>query len=525
MAKVLESVDAVVVGTGAAGSLFAAVLAEAGKDVLVLERGRERKLSDLYSSQTWARRLKWASPHVVEDGPDSIWFNFNAGHGYGGAAIHHYAVWPRFHEDDFNERSQYGRGLDWPFEYGDLRAYYDLVQKDVGMSGDAEKEIWRPPGDPYQMPPVLVSNHGNVIARGFAALDMHTSPLPMAILTRPYNGRPPCIWDGWCDAGCPTGALANPLAVYLPRAQKAGARLQPNAHVTRVLMDKSGKRAIGVEYFTPTGEAVVQPADTVVLCAFTIENVRILLNSADTNHPDGLSNRSGTLGRYLMSHPAIGISGLFKDDMQNYLGATGGQLLCQDPFGKKSDPGGAFGSRQWEIGLALKPNDLLGIAMTRPEIFGNDLHEFMKRGARHMGSMVGVCEDEALPQNRIELASEKDQFGYPLARIVYETSAEGRKLWQTAAAEGLTIFKAAGAEEAWHGPQGGQHIMGGTIMGTDPSTSVLNAVGQSHQVENLFVGGPGVFPTGSAANSTFTAKAVAMKTAKFMVENWDGIAG
>ena len=116
MAKVMEPVDAVVVGTGAAGSLFAAVLAEAGKDVLVLERGAPRKLTDLYSSQTWARRLKWASPPVVEKGPDSIWFNFNAGHGYGGAAIHHYAVWPRFHEEDFTEKSQYGRSLDWPFE-------------------------------------------------------------------------------------------------------------------------------------------------------------------------------------------------------------------------------------------------------------------------------------------------------------------------------------------------------------------------------------------------------------------------
>ena len=518
MAKVMEAVEAVVVGTGATGSLIAAVLAEAGKDVLVLERGKARKLEDLYSSQTWARRLKWASPHVVEEGPDSIWFNFNAGHGYGGAAVHHYAVWPRFHEDDFTVKSRYDRGLDWPFEYSELRPFYDRVQSEVGMSGDAEKEIWRPPGNPYEMPPVLVSNHGYTLARGFAAMDMHTSPLPMAILTQPYNGRPPCIWDGWCDAGCPTGALANPLAVYLPRAEKAGARLQPNAYVTRVLMDKSGKKANGVEYFTPEGEAVEQPADNVVLCAFTVENVRILLNSGDANHPNGLANKSGTLGRYLMSHPAVGISGLFAEDMQNYLGATGGQLLCQDAFDKQSDSG-AFGSRHWEIGLALKPNDMLGIAMTRPDIFGDALHDFMQEGARHMGSMVGVCEDQPLPQNQIALAKEKDQYGYPLARIVYETSADGRKLWQKAAAEGVEIFKAAGAREAWHGPQGGQHIMGGTIMGTDPSMSVLNPVGQAHEVNNLFVGGPGVFPTGSAANSTFTAKAVAMKTAMFMVEN------
>lgn len=525
MSKVMEPVGVVVVGTGAAGSVVAAVLAEAGKDVLVLERGRARKMEDLYSSQTWARRLKWASPHVVEAGPDSIWYNFNAGHGYGGAAIHHYAVWPRYHEDDFKEQSTYGHSIDWPFEYSELRPYYDQVQKEVGMAGDHEKEVWRPPGDPYPLPPVLVSNHGQVLARGFEKMGLRTAPIPMAILTRPYNGRQACIWDGWCDAGCPIGALANPLAVYLPRATKAGARLQPDAHVTRVLMDKSGKKAVGVEYFTPEGEAVVQPADAVVLCAFTVENARILLNSADSNHPNGLGNSSGTLGRYLMSHPAVGINGLFDDDMQNFLGATGGQLLCQDVFDKRGDPGGAFGSRQWEVGLALKPNDMLGIAMSRPEIFGSKLHAFMQDGARHMGSMVGVCEDEALPQNRIELAAEKDQFGFPLAKIVYETSAEGRKLWQTAAKEGVELFKAAGAREAWHGPQGGQHIMGGTIMGNDPAKSVLNAHGQAHDVPNLFAAGPGVFPTSSSVNSTFTAHAMAMKSARYMVDNWAALSG
>ena len=72
---------------------IAAIFAEAGKRVLVLEKGPARKLTDLYSSQIWGRRLKWGAPHVFEEGRDSIWYNFNAGHGYGGAALHHFAVW------------------------------------------------------------------------------------------------------------------------------------------------------------------------------------------------------------------------------------------------------------------------------------------------------------------------------------------------------------------------------------------------------------------------------------------------
>lgn len=524
MAKTLEKVDVVIVGAGAAGSVYAAVLAEAGRSVLVLERGVERKLGDLYSSQTWARRLKWGAPHVVEDGPDSIWYNFNAGHGFGGAAIHHYGVWPRYHPEDFELHSRYGKGLDWPYSYETLRPWYDQVQKDVGMAGDAKKEIWRPIGDPYPLPPVLVSNHGKVLARGFEQLGLHTAPIPMAVLTEPYNGRPACIWDGWCDAGCPIGALANPLAVYLPRAQQAGARLQGNAHISRVLTDKKGKKVIGVEYYNREGERIVQPAGAVVLCAFTVENSRILLNSANSHHLDGLANSSGLVGRYLMSHPALSVFGMFEEEMQNYLGATGGQLICQDAFPKTGNPNGAFGSRQWEIGLAIKPNDLLGIAMSRPDIYGNALHQFMQEGARFLGSMVGVCEDQPVWDNRITLAKDKDRFGQPLARVTYEVSEEGRKLWQNASKEGVDLFKAAGAKQAWHGPMAGQHIMGGTVMGADRTKSVTNGEAQTHDLPNLFIGGPSVFPTSSSINSTFTAHAVAMKSAHYMANNWGQLA-
>ena len=524
MVKTLEKVDVVIVGAGAAGSVYAAVLAEAGKSVLVLERGVERKLGDLYSSQTWARRLKWGAPHVVEDGADSIWYNFNAGHGFGGAAIHHYGVWPRYHPEDFELHSRYGKGLDWPFDYEALRPWYDQVQKDVGMAGDAKQEVWRPAGDPYPMPPVLVSNHGKVLARGFEKMGMHTAPIPMAVLTEPYNGRPACIWDGWCDAGCPIGALANPLVVYLPRAQAAGARLQGNAHISRVLTDKKGKKVTGVEYYTREGEKVIQPADAVVLCAFTVENSRILLNSANRAHRDGLANSSGLVGRYLMAHPALSVFGMFEEEMQNYLGATGGQLICQDAFTKTGNPNDAFGSRQWEIGLAVKPNDLLGIAMSRPDIYGNDLHQFMQEGARFLGSMVGVCEDQPVRDNRIGLAKDKDRFGLPLARVTYQVSEEGRKLWQNASKEGVDLFNAAGAKQAWHGPMAGQHIMGGTIMGTDSSQSVTNGEAQTHDLPNLFIGGPSVFPTSSSINSTFTAHAVAMKSAHFMAKNWGQLA-
>ncbi|MCC7256972.1 MAG: GMC family oxidoreductase [Gammaproteobacteria bacterium] len=517
-----DHAQVVIVGAGAAGSVFAAVLAEAGRDVRVLESGPPRRLSDLYSSQIWGRRLKWAEPHVAEATRDSVWFNLNAGRGYGGAATHHFAVWPRYHADDFKLHSSFGKGLDWPIEYADLQPWYDRVQEEVGIAGDAEAEVWRPPGAPYPLPPVPRFVQGQVLARGFEAAGLRVAPIPVAVLTRPYKGRPACIWDGWCEAGCPTGALANPLATYLPRATAAGAKLQAGCHVTRVLTDAKGQRAIGVEYVDTAGARHELAADVVVLAAFGVENVRLLLNSATTAHAAGLANSSGMVGRYLTSHPSVMTFGLFDADLQNHMGLSGGQIFSHEHWTKTGRPG-AFGSRQYEAAMAIKPNDLLGIAMTRAELFHRDLERFMQRAVRGLGQMTAVCEDQPIAANRIEPDSRRDAHGLPLARIHYTTSPDGMGLWHAAVADSERIMKAAGAMEVWHGPKVAQHIMGGTIMGSDPAASVTDSYGRTHDVGNLFVAGGGLFPTTSAVNSTYTIHALALRAAVHLRDGWAGL--
>ena len=518
----MDKVEVVIAGAGAAASVYAAVLAEAGRSVTLLESGPPWKLTDLYSSQLWARRLKWAEPHVDEATRDSLWFNLNAGRGYGGAALHHFGVWPRYHEEDFKLASEYGKGLDWPIEYNDLRPYYDKVQQDVGIAGDAEAEIWRPPGDPYPLPPVPRFRQGELLAKGFESLDMNVAPVPVAVLTRPYKGRAACIWDGWCEAGCPTGALANPLVEYIPRAEKAGARLQAHSHVTKILTDASGQRAAGVEYFDADGKRHELHADVVVLTAFTFENCRILLNSATDKHPDGLANSSGTLGRYIMAHPAANMFGMFNEDVQNHMGLSGGQLINQDRFDKTGSKKG-FGSRQFIAGLAVKPNDILGISMARADLFGRKLNEFMPNAARGMAAMVSVNEDQPMRDNRVELGARNDKYGYPLAHVTYNTSPDGMAVWNEGVEEGKRVLEAAGAKEAWNGPKVAQHTMGGTIMGEQASKSVTNAWSQTHDVSNLFIGGPSLFPTSSCANPTFTMHAVAMMSAEYLTNNFTSI--
>ena len=62
--------------------------------------------------------------------------------------------------------------------------------------------------------------------------------------------------------------------------------------------------------------------------------------------------------------------------------------------------------------------------------------------------------------------------------------------------------------------------MGGTIMGDDPQTSVANSYGQTHDVDNLFVLGTGLFPTGGAVNPTFTVHALTLRTVDYVLDNW-----
>ena len=520
-----EKVDAIVVGSGAAGSAMAAKLAAGGKTVLILEAGPARANRNLISSAIWARRLKWTGTPVIEEGKNPVGHVFNASFGVGGAAMHHYAVWPRMHPEDFEMRARYDRGLDWPIRYDEIAPYYDQVQAEAGVSGDARKEIWRPQGEPYPLPAVPVFPQGRAIARGFERLGKNVAPLPLAITTTEYDGRPPCLWDGWCDAGCPIGALANPLTVHLPRARADGALLVTDAEVTRVLTSDNGDYATGVEITRPDGSTHALYADAVVLAAFAIQNPRLLLASANDRHPNGLGNSSGLLGRYIMSHSAGLVYGLFDEDTRHYMGAFGGQLVNQDSYPKTTHAGaGAFGSYQWMIAQAVKPNDLLGIATTRADLFGDDLHDFMKRAARGFASMTAVVEGLPDPENRVTLADKNDRHGVPLAKVTHSHGAESNALWAASLTEGTQVFEAAGADEVWTGPQGAMHIMGGTIMGSQRTASVTNSYGQTHDIPNLIVAGPGLFPTSAGVNPTFTVHALVARAAEHLLENWGSVA-
>ena len=179
-----DPVEVVIVGSGIAGSTMAAELAESGFEVLTLEGGRQRTVDQMVSSQIWSRRHKWAGPAILGDGDLLSALNFGMGWGTGGAGFHWYGNWYRFHENDFKERTLYGRGLDWPIEYDDLRAYYDRAQLDFGVSGDVSEEPWSPPADPYPMRPLPELAQARAIKNGFDALGIATSANSIAVARR-----------------------------------------------------------------------------------------------------------------------------------------------------------------------------------------------------------------------------------------------------------------------------------------------------------------------------------------------------
>jgi choline dehydrogenase-like flavoprotein len=513
-------VDAVVVGSGAAGALVAAKLAAKGKKVVILESGRSVLPADMISSDIYARSLHWGGDMAALElaSPVTIRTYFSSGSQTGGTAAHHYAAWFRLHEEDFHMKSMFGQGNDWPIAYADLRLYYDRIQEEVGMAGDAKAEIWRPPGAPYPMPGLPAFQAAQVLKRGFDKLGLRTAPLPVAINTSEYKGRPTCLYDGWCDAGCPTGALANPQWIYLREAFKHGATLLNNARVTRVLTTADGKRATGTEYVDSKGTTRVQRADLVVLAALT-QTPRIMLNSATSAHPNGLSNRNGMVGKYIMVHPTLNVYGLFEEETNPYQGVSIGLMVSQDDY-EKDPKKGYLASYQWLLAPAVKPNGVTGLASSRPDIYGAKLDPWMKRAAKHLAYIQMVGEMIARPENRIELSSDKDELGLPLSRLTIAFSDNERALYNHASTVGKSILSAASASEVWTSPLVNQHFMGGTIMGNDQDTSVTDSYGITHEVPNVMIAGNTLFPTAAGVNPTFTTHAVTLRAVDQVLAQW-----
>jgi choline dehydrogenase-like flavoprotein len=294
--------------------------------------------------------------------------------------------------------------------------------------------------------------------------------------------------------------------------------------VTRVLTNQDGTKVTGVEYYDAQKNKQVQEASLVILAAWSGQNPRILLNSATDKHPNGLANKNQLVGKFMMTHSVAGTWALFDDDITPYMGTIGAQFMSYDRYAKTSNSG-AFGSAFIVAGAAMKTNDF---AQARGDLFGSDLAAFMKRAARGITRITFFGEGLPQMENRIEVVSDKDEFGMPLVKLTHSFSDDGIALWNANFDQGMKVAKATNAKETWPGkgpvvPT--SHLHGGAIMGADASNSVTNSYGQTHEIANLWMAGPCIFPTEGASNPTYTIFAVSLRGAEQLAKTWGSVAG
>lgn len=517
----MKDIDVLIIGAGASGAAAAWNLSSAGISVMCLEQGEQQDPDQYPSTNVNWESFKYTTSNVSpnvrnlpsdypindKDSPIAI-ANFNA---VGGSTVLYSGHFPRFHPSDFKVRTLDGVADDWPIDYKLLEPYFDLNDRMMGVAGLPDDPAY-PPINIY-FPPIPLGKIGEVIGRGFNKLGWHWWPSYSAILTREHNGRGKCINLGPCNTGCPQGAKASVDITYWPAALGNGVILKTNARVREIVVNESDI-ATGAIYYDEVGVEHFQPAKIVILACNGVGTPRLLLNSKSKNFPDGLANRSGLVGKNLMLHPLGYVEGVFEDQLLSHLGPHGCCLQSQEFY--ETDISRGF-VRGYTMQLLRGPGPLetaLSGFLRREIPIGLNHHKEMRN---RFGKTIGmgiIVEDLPEPENQVTLdPSLKDRFGIPAPKIAYRLSENSKKMLAHGLDRGKEVMKAAGAKNvSTFGPvrNTGWHLMGTARMGISPKSSVVNEIGQSHDVRNLFIVDSSVFVTGGGVNPASTLQAIAL---------------
>ena len=433
----------------------------------------------------------------------------------GGSTIHWAAHFPRFHPSDFRVKTLDGVADDWPFTYEDLEPYFDLNDRIMGVAGTTGDPAYPPKSD-RQTQPIPLGELGLKVAEGFDKLGWHWWPSDSAIIAEDYDGRQACNYCGPCDLGCTRKAKASADVTYWPKALKNGVKLQTHARVREITVNSQGETD-GVVYYDRDGVVQHQAAKVVVLAANGVGTPRLLLNSTSTRFPDGLANSSGLVGKNLMFHPYALITAVFDEDLEGHIGPVGCAVVSQEFYETDLSRGFVRGYIfQMNRSPGLLPSALGSIDLKRAP-WGDRHHEEMRRRFGRAVTLAICGEDLPELHNEVILDPDlTDDFGIPAPKVNYTLSDNSRKLMDHAIARGTEALEAAGAIQVEADPllrSGGWHLLGTARMGTDPSKSVVDPEGRSHDVENLFIVDGSVFVTAGAVNPTSTLQAITLHMA------------
>jgi choline dehydrogenase-like flavoprotein len=540
--------DVIIVGAGAAGGVAACVLAEAGKSVLLIERGRSRAYGDSgHRDHLRNHRLQaygvntgpeldgnprvFVDPlgesHVVR--PHENGYHNNAATVGSGTFVYGGLAW-RFHPDDFRMASRYGVPdgsslADWPVSYDDMAPWYERAEIEIGVSGKggANPNEGRRARD-YPMPAVGPNRTTGVLARGASALGLSTFTPPLLVNSVARDGRPACIRCGSCVGfPCPSNGKNGTQNTVIPRALATGrCELMTETVVERVATDDAGS-VIGV-YILSTGADAASVrrrilSRSVVLSAGAIESARLLLLSATDREPQGLGNTHDLVGRNLQGHVYPTAFGLFEEEVQDSQGP--GVTIATTDYNHGNDGivGGAMLADDfvmlpiifWKTAL---PDDL-------PR-YGLAAKQFMRDGFRRVAQIKGPVHEVPNPNCRVQLDNHvRDRFGRPVARLSGTVHAETMRTTEFMLEKAHDWMRASGAIRTWgKSPprrlSAGQHQAGTCRMGTDPRTSVTDPFGRAWGHENLFVCDASLHPTNGGYNPVLTIMAMAFRNASHL---------
>lgn len=507
-----EGADVCIVGAGAAGGVLAYELSKVGLKVVIIEAGPFWNPQKDFASDVLAMdKLGWQDTRIVS-GQDPLQLGKNnSGRGVGGGTTHFTGVFLRFHESDFKTKSLDGVGEDWPICYDDLALFYDKIERDIAVSGPKHFP-WGAFHGPYPYPErEPISANAEAFRIGCERLGITSVVAPLAINSAPFDGRPPCTNRGFCNEGCMPNAKFSTLIHHIPKAQALGAEVLSDCMVTQINMDTKG--AVSGVTFVHEGQSYEQKARVVILANFVIEAPRLLLQSANGHFPHGLANSSGWVGKGIMVHSSQDVYGKFPEEVRLYKG-TPVLALTQEFYETEQERGFARGYTLSAHGA--RPVEMVRDIVNSTKIWGESLHRVML-DYNYYGRITMVGEVLPDPGNRVLLSDEKDEYGMAVPEVVFSYGDNDRRLINHGVKKMKEIMEAAGGKPEFVSDDTA-HLMGGCRMGNDPSASVTNSFGQTHDISNLFVVGAPQFVTSGGGNPTNTVMALAARSANFIID-------
>jgi gluconate 2-dehydrogenase alpha chain len=567
MATNLKKTDVVIVGLGAVGGVAALPLTQAGLEVTGIEAGtwlapRDFAPDELRNNfRGWPQSAQKANSEVPTHRPNtlapysprlSIHPMMNA---VGGTSLHYWAQSWRLNPWDFKVVSEttrrYGASRipkgstveDWPFGLEELESYYDKVEYELGVSGqagniqgkiDERGNIFEGPRlRDYPMPPLRGTEFTELMAATAKKIGWHPFPGPAAINSQGYDDRPGCMYHGFCSrGGCPIHAKNSTAVSTIPKAVATGRlKVVTLATTTGVAVDQTSGRATGVNY-VKGGQEYFQPADVVLLAGYTYENVRLLLLSKSKAFPNGLSNNGGQVGKHYITHnTAWTVTALFPFDINNWYGLPAQGIAVDNWADDNFDHSGLDflgGGNMWVYSDRRPIGAASMITFGKAPRWGSEWKSFLKENADRWN--LAYIQKTTLPHedNYLDLdPTVKDALGQPVCRITADFKENERKVGAFMQDKMEQWFMEAGAIAVDKGPPGtmgpSTHAYGGTRMGDNHETNVVNRWGFSHEAPNLGLLGASVMGTSGAHNPTLTAQALAWRTAEYLTKNWKTI--